>query len=236
MPSTTFSGFPEDALRFLHELSRNNDKAWFDANKQRYQESIIAHVPAFVTTLGERLQEGISSGITYDARTNGAGSMMRIYRDVRFSKDKTPYKTNIAFLFWEGPRKKAANPSFGFQFGTVGAGLYGGVFGFDKELLARYRAAVVDDRLGAALEDALTAVTAAGDYTIEGEQYARVPRGFDPDHPRADLLKYKGLHVSAPQFDVELVTTPQLVDLCYERCKAMAPLQQWLVTLEKTIQ
>ena len=89
MADTNFEGFPEDALRFIHELSENNDKTWFDANKPRYQQSIIANVPAFVATLGERLQDGISLGITYDTRTNGAGSMMRIYRDTRFSKRDT---------------------------------------------------------------------------------------------------------------------------------------------------
>ncbi len=139
MNKAGFSGFPEDALTFLHELSDNNEKSWFDANKQRYHDAILAHVPAFVTALGQRLQSEISPGIVYDTRTNGAGSMMRIYRDVRFSRDKTPYKTNMAFIFWEGPRKKMENPSFGFQFGTWGGGLYGGVFGFTKELLDAYR-------------------------------------------------------------------------------------------------
>ena len=92
-----FDGFPEDALRFIYELSQNNEKTWFDANKSRYQESITANVPAFVPSLGERLKAGISPNTVYDTRANGAGSMMRIYRDVRFSRDKTPYKTNIVF-------------------------------------------------------------------------------------------------------------------------------------------
>ena len=89
MPETTFEGFPADTLDFLNELSGNNDKTWFDANKQRYRDDVIANVPAFVATLGERLQAGISPGIVYDTRTNGAGSMMRIYRDTRFSKRVT---------------------------------------------------------------------------------------------------------------------------------------------------
>ncbi len=233
MDITQFEGFPRDTLVFLNELSENNDKTWFDANKDRYRANVIANAPAFVATLGERLQAGISPGIVYDTRTNGAGSMMRIYRDTRFSKDKTPYKTNIAFAFWEGQRKKMENPSFGFQFGTFGAGLYGGVWGFPKEMLEAYRQAVVDDKLGVELEQVIAQVQAAGDYVIGGEQYKRVPRGYDADHPRAELLKYKGLHASSPQFDVEIVTTPELVDVCYAHCKAMAPLQQWLVRLDR---
>ena len=228
-----FQGFPEDTLHFLYELSLNNDKAWFEANKQRYQDNVLAHAPAFVEALGARLQEGISPGIVYDTRMNGAGSMMRIYRDTRFSRDKTPYKTNVAFVFWEGPAKKMENPSFGFQFGTFGAGLYGGVFGFTSELLAKYRRAVDDAKTGPALEAALASVRAAGAYTIDGEQYKRVPSGFPADHPRADLLLYKGLHASAPQFDIQLVTQPELVDICYEHCRNMAPLQQWLVAVDR---
>ena len=101
---------------------------------------------AIANSTSERLKAGISPDIVYDTRTNGAGSMMRIYRDVRFSRDKTPYKTNIAFAWWEGPRKKMENPSFGFQFGTHGAGLYGGVWGFPKEMMETYRQAVIDDK------------------------------------------------------------------------------------------
>ena len=94
MGATQFEGFPADTLDFLNELSENNDKTWFDANKDRYRANVIANAPAFVATLGERLQAGISPGIVYDTRTNGAGSMMRIYRDTRFSKDVTQPATS----------------------------------------------------------------------------------------------------------------------------------------------
>ncbi len=229
-----FGGFPIDVLKFLHELSENNNKVWFDENKHRYSNGVIANVPAFVSALGERLQAEISPDITYDTRTNGAGSMMRIYRDTRFSRDKSPYKINIAFAFWEGPRKKMQNPSFGFQFGTFGTSLYGGVCGFQKDMMEAYRNAVVDDVLGQELEATIAIVQDVGEYEISAEMYKRVPRGFDPEHPRAELLKYKGLHASSPQFDVELVTSPELVDICFEHCKNMAPIQQWLVKVDRT--
>jgi uncharacterized protein (TIGR02453 family) len=232
MDSQPFSGFPIDALRFLHELSENNDKTWFEANKERYTTGIVAHAPAFVVALGERLRAEISPGITYDTRTNGAGSMMRIYRDTRFSRDKAPYKTNVAFVFWEGPRKKMENSSFGFQFGTFGAGLYAGVWNFPKDMLGAYRNAVVDDVAGLELEEAIAAVKQAGAYDVHADAYKQAPRGFDPEHPRAELLKYKGLHASSPQFDIETVTTPELVDVCFEHCKNMASIQQWLARLD----
>ncbi len=234
MTQHAFTGFPPDGLKFLLELEENNHKAWFDANKQRYQENILAHVPAFVTTLGERLQAEISPDIVYDARINGAGSMMRIYRDARFSQDKSPYKTNVGFVFWEGSRKKMENSSFGFQFGTFGAGLYAGMWGFPKDFVDAFRKAVDDEVQGKNLAAAIESLQAANAYKIEGESYARVPAGYAPEHLRAELLKYKGLHASSPQFDLEIVTSPDLVDVCFEHCKNMAPLQQWLARVDKT--
>ena len=226
-----FSGFSQSVLDFLDELEANNNKEWFEAHKEVYQNEIIAKVPAFVATLGERLK-AISPTIEYDTRTNGAGSMMRIYRDTRFSKDKTPYKTNLAFSFWEGPRKKMENPSFGLQFGTFGAGLYAGQWGFAKEMLPRYQQAVDDDLRGAELAKIVAQIQEADGYTVGGEQYKKVPRGFSADHPRADLLRYKGLHASSPQFDRAVLTTPECIDVIIGHCEVMAPLQQWLVQLE----
>ena len=109
--SRLFMGFPQDALDFLAELKPNNNKAWFEVNKPRYRSSIVEPAIAFVTDLGERLKT-IAHAIVYDTRTNGSGSLMRVYRDTRFSKDKTPYKTNIGMAFWEGPNAKMGNPSF----------------------------------------------------------------------------------------------------------------------------
>jgi len=112
MTSKTFSGFPEEGLQFLTDLGQNNDRDWFDARKQTYTDTIVSPALAFVEALGERLQI-ISPHIQYDTRTNGAGSLMRIYRDTRFSADKRPYKTWVGIRFWEGGRKarQGDNPS-----------------------------------------------------------------------------------------------------------------------------
>jgi uncharacterized protein (DUF2461 family) len=138
----------------------------------------------------------------------------------------------VAFVFWEGSRKKMENSSFGFQFGTWGAGLYGGMWSFPKDMLESYRQAVVDDVLGLELDSAVAAVRNAGDYDVTGDMYKRVPRGYEADHPRAELLKYKGLHASSAHFDIEIVTTAELVDVCFEHCRNMAPIQQWLVKVD----
>lgn len=226
-----FTGFPREGIRFLLNLAENNNKAWFEEHKHIYAEKVQPAALALVAALGERLKE-ISAGIEYDLRANGAGSLMRVYRDTRFSTDKTPYKTNVAMIWWEGNRKKMENPSFGFQAGTAGAGLYAGQFAFPKELLTPYRNAVVDDTMGAELERAIDAVQQAGSYEISGEHYKSIPRGFEADHPSANLLRHNGLHASA-QVDPEALFGPELVDILFEHCRNMAPIQQWLVQLER---
>lgn len=228
----TFTGFSAEGLQFLQDLAENNNKEWFDENKAIYREHLLLPAQALVAELGARLQT-ISSNISVDTRINGAGSLMRIHRDVRFSKDKSPYKTNIAMVFWEGPRKKMENPSFGFQFGTWGAGLYAGQWQFPKEILPRYQQAVADDSEGLALAEVIAAVESAGAYTVQGEQYKRVPRGYPADHPRADLLRYKGLHASSPQLNVDVLQSAALIDVLFTHCRNMAPIQQWLVRLEE---
>lgn len=230
----TFEGFPADALAFLDELAANNNREWFNDNKQRYIETIRDPALALVAALGERLKT-ISPDIVYDLATNGSGSLMRVHRDVRFSPDKSPYKLEVAMVFWQGSLKKMQNPSFGFRIRREDMGMYAGIHSFDRSMLDAYRQAVADDELGEELETTVAAVAAAGDYVIGGEQYKRVPRGYDADHPRADWLKFNGLHAGTGDLDHAPVTSPELLDVVFGHFKAMAPVQQWLVRVANRI-
>lgn len=231
-----FDGFPEAGLQFLDDLAQNNNKAWYEPRKADYKRLLQAPALAFVQALGERLKEGISQGIIYDMRTNGAGSLMRLNRDTRFSKDKSPYKDNISIMFWEGAGKKMEHAGFGMRIHvTEGTGLMAGQFGFGKPMLQAYREAVVDDELGEALVEAIETVKNSGDYTIHGEHYKTVPRGYDKAHPRVELLKYAGLHASVGGIPRKVVTSPEFVDVCYQHCLNMAPIQRWLIKVEQTI-
>jgi uncharacterized protein (TIGR02453 family) len=231
-----FSGFLQEGLRFLTELKEHNTREWFEANKDTYRDHVLAPAQDLVFALGERLK-GLSPGIAYDTAANGSGSILRIYRDLRFSRDKRPYNTHVRLVFWEGRRKKMENPSFFVRIGPDGVGVYAGIHVFQKTFLAAYRDAVVDDLLGADLEAAIETVRGAGDYTVGGEHYKRVPRGYDADHPRAGLLRYNGLwaHTTAP-IDPAVIVTPELVEVCLEHCRNMAPLHRWLVVVEQGIE
>jgi uncharacterized protein (TIGR02453 family) len=202
-----FSGFPRQGLQFLADLGKNNNRDWFEAHKGDYRSYVLEPAQAFVFALGERLRL-LSPQISYDTRTNGSGSIMRIYRDLRFSKDKTPYHPNLRIIFWEGGGKKTENPGFFFGMDAAGAALYGGMHTFPRPMLGAYQDAAADDDLGRQLEAALVSVGRGGDYAVGGEQYKRVPRGFDPGHSRADLLRYKGLHARSPVIEPATLTTP----------------------------
>ena len=115
-----FGGFPAASQQFLAELAANNRREWFQEQRERYQRDLLAPAQAFCVALGEQLQ-AIAPGIRYDPRANGQGSLLRIQRDTRFSRDKSPYKTVVGILFWEGPGKKMAHPAFGFELSAAGA-------------------------------------------------------------------------------------------------------------------
>ncbi len=233
MSEQEFTGFPQEGLQFLADLARNNNRDWFQAHKQVYLDTIVAPAQAFIIAIGEGLQS-ISTGIRYDTRTNGSGSLMRIYRDVRFSKDKTPYKTNVGIVWWEGSGKKTEEPGFYFGLDAHEAGAHTGLYNFTKPMLATYRDAVIDDALGEELAGILRDITQNDRYTLSDPHYKRVPRGYNADNPRADLLLYKGLFASASPLTPDVVSSPELVAVCLQQFRHMAPLQQWLVKVKQT--
>ena len=232
MPSVPpFAGFPPAASRFLRELEANNDRDGFQAHKQAYLDAIVAPAQSFVLAPGERLQK-VLPGLRVDPRTDGRGSLGRIDRDIPFSKDKSPYNTHVRVAFWEGPGTNRESPGFGIGFDTGGWGVRGGVERFSKPLLDAHRHAVVDASLGAELEAALAPLRKGRRYEIGGRTYARVPRGFDADHPRARWLLHDGLWAYRGFEATQVLHTPAFVDRCFELCLDLAPLHRWLVKVD----
>ena len=221
-----FAGFPEGTFRFLRGLARDNSKAWFDAHRGDYQAFYVDAARDFVAALGPRLRR-ISPTVAYDPRVNG--SLFRINRDVRFSKDKTPYKNHMDLWFWHGGRRGWGSPGFFFRMFAdrliVGVGMHR----FEKDQLETYRRAVVDDRSGKALAKALDRVRSAGPYVIGAPTRKTVPRGFDPDHPRAALLLHDGLTAEHDGSIDASARTARFVDVCAGHFKAMWPVGAWLL-------
>ena len=224
---TPFTGFPPETITFFNELKANNDKLWFKARKAEFDAAVIAPARSFVIALASRLQE-LSPGIIGDPRIDG--SIFRIYRDTRFSKDKTPYKTNLGIFLWEGADKKMACPGFYFHLAPPTLMFGVGLYMFDKPQMEAYRHSVDHEVHGAELEKIEEALAAAG-YWLGGKKYKRVPRGYDKDHPRGELLKYGGLHAGRELPVPEEFYSESLIDLCAGEFERLLPLHRWLLAM-----
>jgi len=229
-PATGFDGFPAAAIQFFSNLKQNNDRDWFSDNKQAYQDAVIEPAKAFILSLGSRLSD-LHPDIQFNTATNGSGSMFRIYRDVRFSQDKSPYKTHLGVVFWIGAgRKKTETPGYYFGLSDGPPQMHAGLHGFSKEQMHAYREALSDPQRADELAGIVATVRDKG-YTVGGLHYKRVPRGFPPDHPHEELLRHNSLGASSPKIPLSVTKSNRLVDVCMEHCVALSPLNRWLLQL-----
>jgi uncharacterized protein (TIGR02453 family) len=140
---TKFQGFPKDFFNFFEELKNNNNRDWFNANKGRYRETVVEPMCEFISAIGPRLH-AISPYYTADPRPHG-GSMFRIYRDTRFSKDKTPYKTHAACHFRHQAGRDAHVPGFYVHIATDGISLGAGIWRPPSKQLGQIREFIADN-------------------------------------------------------------------------------------------
>ena len=221
---TYFDGFARELLTFFNQLKKNNTREWFDSHREDYETFVKQPAAEFVLSMGERLKE-IAPGINVIPRVNQ--SLFRLNRDTRFSRDKSPYKTNLGIWFWEGERKRMECSGFYFHCEDEMLMLGVGMYMFPKDLLDQYRDAVVEDRIGARLRKTTEMISKKG-YVISGKHYKKVPRGYDPSHRNADLLLHNGL---AAMFETKIPKefyTGAIIDYVYSYFKDMAPLHTWL--------
>jgi uncharacterized protein (TIGR02453 family) len=223
--SMVFKGFPEDLVVFFEDLSRNNDKEWFNENRERYEASVLGPSKEFVIAMGERLRE-IAPDIVAIPKVNG--SLFRLNRDTRFSPDKTPYKDHMGIIMWQGSRKRMENPGYYFHLEPgklmVGAGLYM----FPKDIMEMYRKAVIDDKLGRELEMAIVSVESKG-YSVREKKYKRVPKDHPQDHERGELLKYGGMYAIEEGPIPGWVFEENILDELIRRFDDMRPIQEWML-------
>ena len=192
---------------FLRELKDNNERPWFEGNKARYRAEVRDPMLDFIQAFAEPLAE-ISPHFRADPRANG-GSLFRIYRDTRFSKDKTPYKTNVGAHFRHTAGKDAHAPGFYLHLepGMCFAGC--GVWHPDSPTLGKIRDAIVEK------PEEWTRITTSGafcrTFRLAGEALKRPPRGYDPEHPLVEDLKRKDFVVIADVEEAEAVR-PDFLD------------------------
>jgi uncharacterized protein (TIGR02453 family) len=231
--SSTFTGFRPEAVQFLADLAANNDRAWFQPRKEEYERLLKEPMELLCHALAERFA---ARGIPL--RADPKRSPFRIYRDTRFSRDKSPYKTHLSARFpyeddpesatqaSEGPHGSGAY--FHFQPGEMFAG--GGMWMPEKPRLDAFRRAIVEepDRVAAVLDDPAFVVTYGG--ARSEETLRRVPAGYPADHPMADRLRWKSVVFGRPLSDQE-VFSPNLPDQLASEYQVAVPVFAFLASL-----
>jgi uncharacterized protein (TIGR02453 family) len=215
--------FPVDTVEFLTDLRAHNNKAWFDANRARYESAFIEPAKAFVEAVGPELDE-LVPGIHAEPRI--LGSIFRINRDVRFSSDKRPYKDHLDFLFWEGDRKTAASALY-LRVAPDGVIVGAGSHSFDKNQLVVYRDAVADATTGSELATIVKKLRNAG-HQLGGETYKRLPRGYAADGGKEGLLRHSALYAHS-ELPAKTAVSTRFMDAVLSQWRTFLSLHRWLL-------
>jgi uncharacterized protein (TIGR02453 family) len=218
--STRHELFGPELFSFLEDLRMNNTREWFAANKHRYEEHLLEPALSFIDGFRPRLEK-ISPHFRADARPSG-GSLFRIYRDTRFSKDKSPYKTNLGIHFRHERAKDAHAPGFYLHIGPGEVFAGGGIWHPATEAATRIREAIVAEP-----ERWRQATRSGNRLELGGDSLKRVPSWAPAEHAFADDLKRKDFFGWARLSESDVVA-PGFVDEYARICRAAAPLQQFL--------
>jgi uncharacterized protein (TIGR02453 family) len=221
-----FAGFSKDFFKFFRDLAKHNERAWFEANKARYKEVVIAPLSDFIAALAPRLGK-ISSHFRADPRPNG-GSMFRIHRDVRFARDKSPYKTHAAAHFRHERAKDAHAPGYYLHLAPKEVLFGGGLWMPDPPALFKIRSAIAEDPKAWTKARSAKSVTATfGGLSDHGDALTRPPKGFDPAHPMIEDIKRKSFFVMTESSEDE-AASPAFVTAVAKAYADAAPLMRFL--------
>ena len=188
----TFPGFPNELFKFLSDLSKNNNREWFNENKERYRSNVVVPMGEFIIAVRPALNR-ISEYYLADPRPHG-GSMFRIYKDTRFSKDKRPYKDHVACHFRHSAGKDAHAPGFYLHLAPEEVFFGAGIWKAPNPELHKIRTAIVrnPERWGKVIKNRSFVKCFGG---VDGDGLKRPPKGFDPDHIHIQDLKRKTFFV-----------------------------------------
>ena len=227
----SFTSFRPAAMTFLRGLKRNNRKEWFEAHRADYERELKLPLLALIEDVDVRL-----AGFAPEIVGSPKRSMFRIYRDVRFSKDKSPYKTHAACWFYHrdagsGVGSEAAHGGAGFYLHIAPEGTFcgGGIWMPPRPALNRIRQSIADDHEG--FEDIVLSPAFKKRFgELDKEQrLTRLPRGFAPEHPAGDWLRYQSFTAGRP-LSREEIHSPKLPATLAKTFEAMTPFVRWLNT------
>ena len=216
-----FPGFPTEAIDFFRGLARNNKREWFQPRKQVFEERVKEPMQALVETVNAALMDFAPEYVTEPGK-----AVYRIYRDTRFSKDKTPYKTHIAASFHRRVPVNHGDAGYYFAISHKEVAIGGGVYMPEPPALLAIRNHIAERHQEfRRILRARQVKQLLGE--LQGEQLSRVPKGFAGDHPALDLLRFKRfiLYVT---LEPDLATTPALYTEIVKRFRAMSPFLKFL--------
>ena len=210
--------FTPATFKFLSQLAKNNERAWFNANKARYLADVQEPALQFIADFAPKLAS-ISKHLTADPRSQG-GSLYRIYRDTRFSQDKTPYKTHVAMRFGHRTGTGVHAPGLYLHIEPGASYAGAGLWRPETAQARTIREAIVGDPAG--WKKATHGKAFTERFTLDGDSLARPPQGFGPDHPLIEDLKRKDF-VAGTHLDDAVVTSDRLLTEYTAICKTAAP-------------
>ena len=205
----SFTGFPVTALDFYDDLEMDNTKSYWEAHKHVYAESVKAPMSALCAELEPEF---------------GPAKIFRPYRDVRFAKDKTPYKNHQGAFVGVGP-----STGYYVEVSPRGVRVGAGFYEASGPRLAAIRAGMADEKTGRRLQRLVTAYDGDG-WDVGGEQLKTAPRGYAVDHPRIDLLRRKQLFVGRGYGFDDVIHSPDLTERVRSDWRALRPLVEWVAT------
>ena len=217
--------FSPALFSFLEELAEHNERVWFKANRRRYDDCVQEPALAFVTDFAPHLRR-ITPHMTAEARPLG-GSLFRIQRDTRFSRDKTPYKTNVGISFRHEQAADVHAPGYYLHLAPDSVFAGAGIWRPDTQTSNKIREAIVANPRGWRAATIGNDAFVARFEGVHGDQLKRVPSSFDPDHEFGDDLRRKGW-VASIELDREIATTPGFLDVYTGICEDAAPMMRFL--------
>lgn len=218
--------FPFVTEKFLRELSKNNNKEWFAKNKSRFENEFLIPASNFVVELGEQIQQFAPNVIAIPQIDK---SIFRLHRDMRFSKDKKPYKTNLGIYIWEGALPRMECPGFYFHI-EPGEIFWGsGIYKFSSNQLDKFREIVLNPQKAIEIENIFKSITKNSEYKIGGAELKKIPRGFDPNYKYKKLLLHTGLYVYCEKHSLEELLEKSIVDLSIKFYRDFLPIHRWLL-------
>lgn len=220
-----FSGFFDKDAKFFKQLAKNQNREWFQAHKEEFDEGWQKPMKQLLDAVRDAVDGAFKHSDLDEPK------VFRIYRDVRFSKDKSPYKTHIGGVIPTKRQGKITEVPMALYFHVGQPRSFGasGHYMMDPRALGKFREAIANDKQGRELEKLLAALKKKGYSADSHDTYKRVPAGYDPKHSRAEHLRRKGLTVGFPDIPAGLLASPKLVPWLVDKVKTAAPLVEWLV-------